>query len=255
MPNVWPWPTRADEQASEISLQIKRYSPRPRQFRACGCVWVMAGLGVLLAILVLLAAPALPGIILRAAGFEPIANARRPTATANPIPVAAAAAVRSSALLSAAGLGQLSLPPSSDYGITAGAGIVRIVIRAESIEAVCFQFTKFCGDGGHPLRRAEIKLGSGSLVIAGEAFVELLNIWQVIELQVSLGAANTIQIDSLGLDGIHYRIPENEWGRRIREVEASFNDILSGLSLQVGGQSYLLSDIIISENQLVAAFR
>ena len=236
-------------------MQIKRYPPRPRQFRACGCVWVMAGLGVFLTILLLLAAPALPGVILRTAGFEPIANVQRPTAATNPIPAAAAAAVESSALLSAAGLGQLNLPPSSNYSITAGAGIVRIIIQAESIAAVCFQFAEFCGDGGHPLRRANIKLGSGSLVIAGEAFVELLNIWQTIELRVSLAAPNAIQIDSLGLDGIHYRIPENEWGRQIRQVEASFNDMLSGLSLQIGGQSYLLFDIIISENQLVAAFR
>ena len=236
-------------------MQIKRYSSRPRQFRACGCVGVMAGLGVLLAIFLLLAAPALPGVILRMAGFEPIANVQRPTSTANPIPVAAAAAVRSSALLSAAGLGQLNLPPSSNYVITAGADIIRIIIQAESIAAVCFQFAEFCGNSGHPLRRAEIKLDSGSLVIAGEAFVEPLNIWQTIELRVSLDAPNAIQIDSLGLDGIHYRIPENEWGQRIRELETSFNDILSRLSLQVDGRSYLLFDIIISENQLVAAFR
>ena len=235
-------------------MQIKRYSTRPRQFRACGCIWIMAGLGVFLAILLLLAAPALPGVILRMAGFEPIANVQRPTTT-DPIPVAAAAAVESSALLSAAGLGQLNLPPSSNYVITAGAGIVRIIIQAESIAAVCFQFAEFCGNSGHPLRRAKIKLNSGGLVIAGEAFVEMLNIWQTIELQVSLGAPNAIQIDSLGLDGIHYRIPENEWGRQIRELEASFNDMLSGLSLQVDGRSYLLFDIIISENQLVAAFR
>lgn len=236
-------------------MHIKRYSSRPRQFRACGCVGVIAGLGVFLAIFLLLAAPALPGIILRTAGFEPIANVQRPTATADPIPVDAAAAVESSALLSAAGLGQLNLPPSSNYVITAGADIVRIIIQAESIDAVCFQFTEFCGDGGHPLRRAKIKLDSGSLVIAGEAFVELLNIWQAIELRVSLGVPNAIRIDSLGLDGIHYRIPENEWGRQIRELETSFNDMLSGLSLQVGGRSYLLFDIIISENQLAAAFR
>lgn len=214
----------------------------------------MTGLGVLLAIFLLLAAPALPGVILRMAGFESIANVQRPT-TSNPIPVDAAAAVESSALLSAAGLGQLNLPPSSNYVITAGADIIRIIIQAESIAVVCFQFAEFCGNSGHPLRRAEIKLNSGSLVIAGEAFVEPLNIWQTIELRVSLDAPNAIQIDSLGLDGIHYRIPENEWGQRIRELEASFNDILSGLSLQVGGRSYLLFDIIISENQLVAAFR
>ncbi len=235
-------------------MQIKRYSTRPRQFRACGCVGIMTGLGVLLAIFLLLAAPALPGVILRMAGFEPIANVQRPTA-ANPISVDAADAVESSALLSAAGLGQLNLPPSSNYVITAGADIIRIIIRAESIAAVCFQFAEFCGNSGHPLRRAKIKLGSGSLVIAGEAFVEPLNIWQTIELRVSLAAANAIQIDSLGLDGIHYRIPENEWGQRIRELETSFNDMLSGLSLQVDGRSYLLFDIIISENQLVAAFR
>ena len=235
-------------------MQIKRYSSRPRQFRACGCVGVMAGLGVLLAIFLLLAAPALPGVILRMAGFEPIANVQRPT-TSNPISVDAADAVESSALLSAAGLGQLNLPPSSNYVITAGADIIRIIIQAESIAAVCFQFAEFCGNSGHPLRRAEIKLDSGSLVIAGEAFVEPLNIWQTIELRVSLDAPNAIQIDSLGLDGIHYRIPENEWGQRIRELETSFNDILSGLSLQVDGRSYLLFDIIISENQLVAAFR
>ena len=189
------------------------------------------------------------------AGFEPIANVQRPTSTANPIPVAAAAAVESSVLLSAAGLGQLNLPPSSNYVITAGAGTVRIIIQAESIAAVCFQFAEFCGDGGHPLRRAEIRLGNGRLVIVGEAFVEPLNIWQTIELRVSLATPNAIQIDSLGLDGIHYQIPENEWGRQIRAVEASFNDMLSGLSLQVDGRSYLLFDIIISENQLVAAFR
>ena len=219
----------------------------------------MAGLGAVLTMFLLAAGPALSGIVLRVAGFEPI-QATRPPPTAAPIPAVSGTVARSPLILAAAGLGQAELPASANYSVVTGvdaggADVVHITIRAENVSAICQEHTDFCGDGGHPVRRAEIRLGNGGLVFGGEFFVEGLNIWQAIELRLSLRGAAVAQIDSLGIGGAAYGIPDNVWGQRIRELEAGLNQMLGGLSVQVGGRSYALVDVLISENQLVAAFR
>ena len=240
-------------------MQIERYTSRQKRFRACGCAFIILGLGAVLAVFVVLAAPALPAIALRIAGFEPIESTRRP-ATAAAIPAVKAAEARPSILLSAAGFGQLNLPASPNYSIITatdgeGADFVQITIPEENIRTLCLQYTDFCGERGNPFRRATVAMGSGSIVIAGEVFVDLLNTWQAIELHLSLSPANAIQIDSVGIDGTRYRIPANELGQRIREVQADVSQMLQGLSVQAEGRTYQLADIIITEAQLVTAFR
>ena len=240
-------------------MQIERYPSRPKRFRACGCAFIMLGIGAVLAVFIVLAAPALPAIALRIAGFAPADSAPSPAAAAA-IPAISEAQAQSSILLSAAGLGQLTLPASPSYSIIAGADdsgadTVQIIIRAEHIRPLCLQYTDFCEAQGHPFRQADIRLGNGSLVIAGEAFVDILNAWQAIELHLSLSPASAIQIDTVSVDGARYRIPDNELGRRIGEAQASANQVLQGLSVQTDGKTYQLADIIITESQLVAAFR
>lgn len=240
-------------------MRIERYPPRPKRSRACGCAFIIAGLGVMLAIFAALAVPMLPAIALRIAGFEPVTSAGQPM-TAAAVPIIQVQAARPAVILSAVGFGQMNLPASPSYSISAGqdesgADTVQITIRAEGIHALCSQYTDFCGDQGNPFRRAKIALESGAAVIIGEAFVELLNVWQAIELRLSLSPAKSIQIDSVGIDGIRYRLPDNELGRRIGEVQASANQMLRGLSVRTGGKTYSLFDIIITESQLVAVFR
>lgn len=240
-------------------MKIERYPLRQRRFRACGCAFIIAGMGVMLVVFAVFAAPMLPAIALRIAGFEPIASAIQPV-TAAAIPIVQTHAASPSVILSAAGFGQMNLPASPSYSISAGtddsgADTVQITIGAENIRALCLQYTDFCGDRGNPFRRAKIALESGGAVIAGEAFVDVLNAWQAIELRLSLSPANAIQIDSVGIDGARYRIPDNELGRRIGEVQAGVNQMLKGLSAQTDGKTYPLFDIIITESQLVAVFR
>lgn len=240
-------------------MQIERYPSRQRRFRSCGCAFIILGIGAVLAVFIVLALPALPAIALRVAGFVPAESAPNPAA-AETIPAVRNAEARSSILLSAAGFGQLNLSASPNYRIItgtddSGADMVQITIRAEHIRPLCLQYTDFCEERGHPFRRADITLGSGGLVIAGEAFVDILNAWQAIELRLSLSPANAIQIDSVSVNGARYRIPDNELGRRIGEALASANQMLQGLSVQTEGKTYQLADIIITESQLVAAFR
>lgn len=240
-------------------MKIERYPPRPKRFRACNCAFIIAGLGIMLVVFAVFAAPMLPAIALRIAGFEPIASASQPL-TAAAIPTVQTHATRSAVILSAVGFGQMNLPASPNYSISAGkddrgAELVQITIGAENIHALCLQYTDFCGDQGNPFRRAKIALESGRAVIAGEAFVELLNVWQAIELRLSLSPANAIQIDSVGIDGARYRIPDNELGQRIGEVQASANQMLRGLSVRIDEKTYPLFDIIITASQLVAVFR
>lgn len=240
-------------------MRIERYPPRPKRSRACGCAFIIAGLGLMLAVFAVFAVPMLPAIALRIAGFEPIAGTSQPM-TAAAIPIIQTQAARPAVLLAAGGFGQMNLPASPNYRISAGqdesgADTVQITIGAENIHALCLQYTDFCGDQGHPFRRAKIALDHGAAMIVGEAFVELLNAWQAIELRLSLSPAKAIQIDSVGINGARYRLPDNELGQRIGEVQASANQMLRGLSVRTGGKTYPLFDIIITESQLVAVFR
>lgn len=214
---------------------------------------------MILALIIVLVAPALPALGLRIAGFQPLEQPLT-LSTAEAIPIFDAPQNVSQAILSAGSYGQQTLNSSSAYTIQTGNDengntIAQITVSENGIAILCGQYSNVCSANGSPFRNANVNLENNRVTIAGEAFISSLNTWQPIAVIASLSPTNTVQIEAVDINGTLFGIPDGELGDRIRDIQVTANQAIRQLSLQSNGITYRLDNIIITETQLVATFR
>lgn len=241
-------------------MQIERYQSRSRQgFSGCSCGLITIGGGIILAILVILIAPALPSFGLRLAGFQPI---EKPITSSipEPIPAINSAELASQMILSAGSLGQVTIRQSSAYTMQVGIDtnsnqLAQITTTENGILTICGQYTDLCTATGDQFRNVSVNLQNNMATVSGEAFIPNLNTWQPLSVIVSISATPEIVIHGVAVNGTLFAIPDGELGQRLNDIQANANQALRQLTLQASGDIYRLSDINITETQLVATFR
>lgn len=241
-------------------MRIERYqSTRKRGLSGCGCGLILISNVVILTVIFAIIIPSLPAIGLRLAGFEAI-QTNTSQATTEPIPEINNVQSASQVIISADSYGQRSISTSSAYTIQTGIdensnSIAQVTIPENGISILCGQYTDVCTDSGNGLRNVSIDLQTGQATITGDAFISNLNTWQPISVLVSLTPDNRVQVEGVSINGTLFAIPDNEIGNRIRNIQTTANQAISQLAIQSNGDSYRLSDIAITETQLVATFR
>ena len=206
-----------------------------------------------------LLAPALPSVLMRIVGFEPVEPRNiAPLVDTGAAPIGAVS--QAQVTLQIAGSGQLQLPQlpklSAEVGRDAqGNTIARLEFSEQELLALCQQVGDSCSERGNPIRNIRFRLDSAGIVVSGEAYVDVLGAWQDVELFLVLESENTVRVDNISLGGVHYKVPDNELGRKIRSAEASVNHILQQSSVRASGKSFRLSRLAISRNRLVAVLR
>ena len=240
-------------------MRVKRYSSRGANLRACGCPLVVAALLVSLVFAALLLAPGFPAIIMRIIGFHPLDD-QQAAAVDKVIPAINDAVVASSVTFSIAGIGALDLAPSNLEDVMTGADesgtpIIQLRLVADDMAELCQRYSSYCGESGNPLRHARIHISDGQVVVTGEVYIGLLNRWQALEIFPELSDGPAIRLNRIAIDGIHYSLPSNEFGRVIQQAQTALNRILQGLTAQYDGTSYRLVSLDIDHNRLVATFR
>jgi hypothetical protein len=241
-------------------LRIERYQARgKRGFSGCSCGLITIGGGIILAILVVLIAPAFPSIGLRLAGFQPIEKTINQSPP-EPIPVINSAQTTSQVVLSAGSYGQQTINQSSAYTMQIGVDdnnrdVAQITMTENGILTICGQYTDLCTTTGDQFRNVAVNLQNNRATISGEAFILSLNTWQALSAIVSITTENKIVIDGVEVNGTLFGIPDGELGQQLRDIQTNANGALRQLTLQSNGETYNLSDITITETQLVATFR
>ena len=241
-------------------MRVERYQSHRRQgLSGCSFGLIIFGAVVIMAIAFVLIAPAFPIIGMRLAGFEPI-NANSVDVTAESAPVIQNAQTTSNTTLSAGGFGSAVLPASSAYTVQTGTAedgstIAQVTISESGIQTLCAQYTDTCSSSSSTFRNLDVVLGTSTATISGEAYIDALSTWQPISALASLTADNRVQIQGVNINGTLYAVPNNSIGERIYEVQNTLNQALTQLSLQANGSTFDLSDITITDAQLVATFR
>ena len=241
-------------------MRIERYQSGSRRGNSgCGCGLITMGGGIILAIVMVLIAPALPAFGLRLAGFQAI---EKPITQSTPeaIPLINSAQGASQVILSAGSYGQEIISQSSAYTMQIGTdennnGIAQIATTESGILSICAQYTDLCTTTGDKFRNVAVNLQNNRTAISGEAYIPSLNTWQALSVIVSVTADNAIIIDGVEVNGTLFGIPDGELGQQLRDLQTGANEALRQLTLQSNGTSYRLSDITITETQLVASFR
>ena len=200
-----------------------------------------------------------PSIGLRLAGFQPIEKNINQS-TPEPIPVINSAQSTSQVILSTGSWGQRTINSASAYTIQIGTdennrNIAQITMTESGILSVCRQYTDFCTATGDQFRNVIVNLQNNSATISGEAFIPSLNTWQALSAIVSITIENEIVLDGVEVNGTLFSIPDGELGQQLRDIQSNANQVLSQLALQANDKTYKLSDITITETQLVATFR
>ncbi len=241
-------------------MRIERYQSRnTRGVSGCSCGLITIGGGVILAIMLMLIVPAIPALGLRLAGFQPI-ELTPDSSTPEPIPVVNSAQSASQVVLSAGSYGQQTINASSAYTMQIGTDnnnqrIAQITTTESGILTTCGQYTDACTTTGDKFRNVAVNLQNNRATVSGDAFISSLNTWQSVSVIVSITADNTIIIDGVDVNGTLFGIPDGELGQQLRDIQATTNQALNQLTLQANGDIYNLSDITITETQLVATFR
>ncbi len=220
---------------------------------------IAAGLVSLVLVAVVLLSPALPTLVMRVIGFEPIRRSDAPV-TEEAIATLAKAAKGSPVSFITEDYGRLDLLPSTDLEVTVGddalgARVLQIAFRDRDMLKLCLQFTEFCEDHGNPIRRAKISVAGGFITISGQAFLDLINVWAAIEIHVAVDKDDVLKIDSISLGDLRYELPANALGNRIRHIEAGLAQILKQLQVESSGGLFSFAGFHLSDNRLVASFR
>lgn len=240
-------------------MQVQRHAKTRRASRTCGIVLIAAGLLILVLVAAVLLSPALPTILLRIIGFEAIRQRDAPV-TAEAIATLANAADASPVSFVTQDFGRLALPPGIDLEVRVGDDalgdrVLQIVLRDSDLLNLCLQFTRFCGDRGSPIRRAQVSAAGGLVTISGEAFLDLINVWQAIEIHVRTDREDILKVDSVTLGGIRYELPANALGKRIRQIEATIAQVAKQLQVETSSGIFSFAGFDLSDNRLVANFR
>ena len=196
---------------------------------------------------------------MRVIGFHPLDDQQAATVD-KVIPAINNAIVAGPVTFHIAGFGALDLAPSNLEDVMTGADesgtpIVRLRLIADDIAELCQRYSSYCGEPGNPLRHARIQISDVQVVVAGDVYIGLLNRWQALEIFPELSDGPSIRLNRIAIDGIHYSLPSNEFGRVIQQAQAALNRILQRLTAQYDGTSFRIVSLDIDHNRLVATFR
>ena len=220
---------------------------------------IASGLLVLVLMAVALLTPALPAIVMRVVGFEPVRRLDVPISK-DAIATLANTVAGSNVTFITQDFGRLDLPHSTDLEITtgddaSGARILQVDFQETDMRELCLQLTEFCLDRGNPIRRATFSIADGFITISGEAFLDVLSTWQAIEIHLAVDEADLLSIDSISLGGVRYNLPANTLGNRIRDLQSTITRILKQLQVESNGGVFSFARFDLGDNRLVATFR
>ena len=218
----------------------------------------LSAVGILVSALAVLL-PSLPSIALRIAGFQPVGQSNS-TVAGDDIPLIIESRRSNADSFHLDGNREYTLPteviPEFQIGLDeTGAEIAQMFLGADDILALCQRYTNYCDDNGSPFRRGRAQVNGNELHIDGEAYINVLNRWQRVQLQLRVGADATIHFDSIALDGVRYSIPEHGLGGFLRDIQTRVNRALESMTVRRGDATYELASIGVSGDQLVVTFR
>lgn len=247
-----------------------RYTYRPSRrrsgsggcLRTLGCLSLIAVTGI---IILIIAAPLLPGLILQAAGWSPqgqtdqVFQGRAIQSLSLPQNAVAAQTFT----LTAPSIGTRSLDTTNAaYRLAVGTDptgmpSAQAEISESGLYQICRDSTPLCRPGNTPVTVERIDLRPGGAVIYAN-----LTAPQVGGLTGTVGAV--VQVDSTGrrlmltgvdINGQMYGLPDDVFGYRPAELEQIINDGLLGLTVQAGGSTFRLDQISITDAALIVSLR
>ena len=226
--------------------------------QGCGC-----GMGIFLALFVVgvvlvLFLPAVPALGLRIAGFEPVAETEKVFETGDVdtvIPLVDATAGSQFAVSYAGERRIVSGVPITIGTSEAGQAQVQVTFNESNIISLCNQYSAFCTSSGSRVRNVRVDFRSGGAILQADVYITQLASWQSVNAVVTISDDNQLVVEGVDVGGVLYEFPDGELGELVRDIEWQANDFLHGATVEVNGEIYRLSSVVIDDDSLVLVLR
>jgi hypothetical protein len=243
---------------------IRRYHARRTNYTQWGCGCLLAGGFVALLAFILLYAiwPNLTGAAVQLAGATRLGETSSVFQNAA-VPPTAVVQNATSPQQVTVNLGQttVSIDPLAGDFVTGssetGLPIARASFTEAQLMAICVQQSTICRDGNDQFRNPSIDLRPGGAVINTDVNISGLA-WQRVGVVFQLDSTRTaLHIVGIDINGglYDYNTLPPDLAGRVDEINRMTNDVLRQLAVQTGGQSYILSEIIIDNTTLTIIFQ
>lgn len=222
----------------------------------CGCLTVLIGGGVLLA---LVGVFFLPGLILQFTGFQSQGSTEALFEDITPLPTVVIENILPTPASAVVNLGQFGTETLNnnlyDYSITTGSSstgqqLATLSFDEGSLQTICQQRSDICGPNNPRFRHAIIDLKPGGAIINGEVYIPQVGIWQRVGLVMQIVNGRQMNIAGVDVGGTLYTAAPSEFSDLISEVERIGNEAIQQLAVEAGGTTYTLVEVRATENTL-----
>ncbi len=243
-----------------IERQTRRSSLNPT-YLACGCLTVLIGGGLFLALVGIFV---LPGLILQLGGFESRGSTAALFEEVTPPPtveIENASTGSSDVVIDLGRFGTETLNNNLyDYTVvtgntSSGAQIATVSFDEANLLALCRQRSDICGPSNPQFRNARFDLKPGGAIVHGEILVPQIGLWQNAGIVLNLVNNRRLQVAGVDIGGSLYAVPPNEFSNVVSEVERIGNETLDQMIVQAGGTQYNLDTVLIDESNLTLVLR
>lgn len=244
-------------------MQIERYRPGQgiqRQPTATGCLILIAVLVLVVFFMGFVLFPHLPGFALLVAGFEPVGEVDtvfNEAPTAIPMTELQNITAPDQIMVDVGSLGMQQFDGSStaytvEIGMATDSGAaetMHVTIDEDGLLQLCNQYSDICGTTNSLVRNARFDLRPGGAVVNAEVFTEQVG-WQAVGIVIQLDETDRVDVVGVDIGGTLYALPDGQIGDMAAEIEQRANQALREATVQAGGGSFRLSDIIIDDRVL-----
>lgn len=230
--------------------------------RALGCLSLVAVTSI---IILVIAAPLLPGLILQAAGWSPQGQTDQvfQGRQGENLPAPQNAVIAQNFTLTAPSIGTRSLDTTNAaYRLAVGTDPTGMPsAQAEISEAglyqVCRDSTPLCRPGNTPVMVERIDLRPGGAVIyANVSAPQIGGLTGTVGAVVQVdGSGRRLMLTGVDVNGQMYGLPDDVFGYRPAELEQVINDALLGVTVQAGGSTFRIDQIRITDDALIVSLR
>ncbi len=222
--------------------------------QGCGC-----GMGIFLAVFVVgvvlvLFLPAVPALGLRIAGFQPVAETEKVLEAddVDGVKPLSDATTSSQFVVTYGGERRIISGVPITIGMNeSGREQVQVTFNESTIISLCNQYSAFCMSSGNRVRNVTVNFRSGGAILQADVYITQLASWQSVNAVVTISDNTQLGIEGVDVGGVLYEFPDGELGELVRDVEQEANAFLRGATIEVNGDVYRLSSVVIDENSLV----
>ncbi len=239
-------------------MRVQRYNYSRRRSNASGCL--ILGTATLIVLLIcgavglVILAPALPAILLNAAGFEAEGSTDSLFTNSSAPPAIPQGSAPAQVVVDVGQFGSQNIDTTS-VDVRVGQDMATATFTESALLTMCRQVTPACNNADSRFRNITIDLRPGGAIVYADVTLPGIGITQRAGIVLHLNGARQFAVAGVDVNGTLFSTPPGELSDIVAEVERVGNDVLRQAGLRADGARYSVSEIYVDDIQLTIVWR